>query len=251
MDVAVASNTEGQEQEGPVTLAIDIGGTRLKGAILDADGRMGGEPVRVATPLRSPEAVVRALVTLVQPLGSFDRVSVGFPGVVGRGTIKTAPNLGTKEWRDFPLAGRLAQAWGKPVRVLNDGSVQGLGVISGQGLECVITLGTGVGFALFHSGKLAPHLELGQHPVHKSLTYDQYIGNLALADIGKKKWNKRVQYVLRLLDTFVNYDVLYVGGGNGKVISFELPANVRVTANAAGITGGIHLWSDRVDPTYF
>ena len=194
---------------------------------------------------------MQALATLTAPLGAFDRVSVGFPGVVSRGVVRTAPNLGTKEWQGFPLAERLRERLGRPVRVLNDGSVQGLGVIAGEGLECVITLGTGVGFAIFHSGKLAPHLELGQHPVQKDLTYDQYLGNAALHDIGKKKWNKRVQRVIGLLETLAAYDTLYIGGGNAKAIAFDLPSNVRITANAAGLTGGIHLWDERVDETYF
>lgn len=251
MDVVVAGNTDGQAADAVRTLAIDIGGTRLKASVLDTSGKMGGEPVRVNTPLRDPDAVVQALVSLVAPLGAFDRVSVGFPGVVSRGVVQTAPNLGTKEWQGFPLAARLAERFGRPVRVLNDGSVQGLGVIAGEGLECVITLGTGVGFALFHSGKLAPHLELSQHPVKDDKTYDQYLGNTALRDIGKKKWNKRVQRVIALLQTLATYDTLYIGGGNAKVISFELPSNVRIAANAAGVTGGIHLWDDRVDETYF
>ncbi|MBV9654913.1 MAG: ROK family protein [Acetobacteraceae bacterium] len=251
MDVVVAGNTEQQASGGVRTLAIDIGGTRLKGSVLDEAGQMSGEPARVDTPLRDPDAVVEALVKLVEPLGAFDRVSVGFPGVVIRGCIRTAPNLGTPEWKGYPLAARLAERFGRPVRVLNDGSVQGLGVISGEGLECVITLGTGVGFALFHSGKLAPHLELGQHPVKDDKTYDQYLGNAALRDIGKKKWNKRVERVIALLQTLSTYDTLYIGGGNAKAITCELPGNVRITANAAGITGGIHLWDDRVDETYF
>ncbi len=252
MDVVVVGGNTGGQAAGTVhTLSIDVGGTRLKASILDESGKMGGEPVRVNTPLHDPGAVVEALVTMVAPLGAFDRVSVGFPGVVSRGVVRTAPNLGTKEWQGFPLAERLRERLGRPVRVLNDGSVQGLGVVEGEGLECVITLGTGMGFALFHSGKLAPHLELGQHPVHKNLTYDQYVGNAALRDVGKKKWNKRVQRVIGLLETLATYDRLYVGGGNAKVISFELPSNVRITANAAGIAGGIHLWDNRVDETYF
>lgn len=250
MDTALAGN-QGQAASGPRTLAIDIGGTRLKASVLDAAGQMSGEPVRVDTPHNDPNGAVEALIAMVRPLGTFDRVSVGFPGVIARGVIRTAPNLGTKEWSGFPLAERLGAAWNCPVRVLNDGSVQGLGVVSGDGLECVVTLGTGFGFALFHSGKLAPHLELGQHPVHKSRNYDQYVGNAALEDVGKKRWNRRVERVIGLLSVLTTFDTLYIGGGNSKAVTVELPGNVKLTANAAGITGGIHLWGDRVDPTYF
>ena len=120
--------------------------------------------------------MVDALVGLATPLGHFDRVSVGFPGVVRQGQVLTAPNLGTPAWRHFPLTSALTDKLGKPARMLNDAEVQGLGVISGKGLECVITLGTGMGFALFQDGRPAPHLELSQHPLHKGKTYDQFIG---------------------------------------------------------------------------
>jgi polyphosphate glucokinase len=251
MDVAAAGSMDQQEAEGPRTLAIDIGGTRLKASVLDASGKMGGEPVRVDTPHNDPKAAVDALVEMVRPLGEFDRVSVGFPGVVRRGTVLTAPNLGTAQWRDFPLAERLSERFGKPVRVLNDASVQGLGVISRQGLECVVTLGTGFGFALFHSGRLSPHLELGQHPVRKGKTYDQYLGTAALQQVGKKKWNKRVHRAIGFLVTLIDYDTLYIGGGNAKHIGIDLPGNVRVVPNAAGITGGVRLWDEQMDETYF
>jgi polyphosphate glucokinase len=251
MDVVAASATGEQSSEGPLTLAIDIGGTRLKAGILDAAGRLAGEPVRVDTPHGDPQAAIAALTTMVQPLGPFDRVSVGFPGVVRRGSVLTAPNLGTQAWHDFPLARRLSEQFGKPVRLLNDASVQGLGVISGEGLECVVTLGTGFGFALFHSGRLAPHLELGQHPVRNDMTYDQYLGNAALADVGNKKWNKRLKRVIGFLTTLIGYDTLYIGGGNAKRIEINLPGNVHIVPNAAGITGGVRLWGDRMDESYF
>ena len=251
MDVVAASAAGEQSGEGPLTLAIDIGGSRLKAGILDAAGRLAGEPVRVNTPHNDPEAAVSALVNMVKPLGAFDRISIGFPGVVKRGVVLTAPNLGTEAWHDFPLAKRLSKELGKPVRLLNDASVQGLGVIAGEGLECVITLGTGFGFALFHSGRLAPHLELGQHPVRKDMTYDQYLGSAALADVGKKKWNKRLKRALGFLTTLLDYDTLYVGGGNAKHIVIDLPGNVHIVPNAAGITGGVRLWDSRMDETYF
>ena len=101
----------------------------------------------------------------------------------------------------------------------------------------MITLGTGFGFALFQDGSLAPHLEVGQHPIAKGLTYDHYLGNAALHKVGRKKWNKRLHKALAILDTLVMYDSLLIGGGNARVIDFELPANVRTVPNAAGITG--------------
>ena len=136
------------------------------------------------------------------------------------------------------------------MRLLNDASVQGLGVIGGSGLECVITLGTGMGFALFQDGRLMPHLELSQHPVRKNMTYDQYIGNAALHDIGRKRWNRRVQRAIGFIDVLTSYDTLYVGGGNAKAVAFELPQRVRLVSNEAGITGGIRLWDHLLDESF-
>lgn len=238
-------------QRKPLTLAIDIGGTHLKAGVLDPDGEMLAGPVHVDTPDHpTPAAVVQALQDLVRPLGGFDRISVGFPGVVRHGYVLTAPNLGTKDWRSFPLASTLMEKLDKPVRMLNDAEVQGLGVITGTGLECVITLGTGMGFALFQDGRPAPHLELSQHPIHKGMTYDEYLGNAALHEVGKKKWNRRLKRALDCITTLVGYDTLYIGGGNAHQITLTLPANIQPVSNQAGITGGVRLWAPALDGAF-
>jgi polyphosphate glucokinase len=228
---------------GPITLTLDIGGTGLKAGRLDPAGVMIGDRVRVRTPHPSPpSAVVPILVDEANQLGGFDRVSVGFPGVVRGGRVLTAPNLGTKDWAGFDLAGTLRERLARPVRVENDATVQGLGVIKGEGLECVITLGTGFGFALYDNGRVAPHLELSQHICRGKQTYDQYLGVVALQRIGAKKWRKRVQRMLVQLRTVVNFDTLYIGGGDAHQIDFVLPADVHIVSNDAGITGGVRLW---------
>jgi polyphosphate glucokinase len=237
--------------EGPHTLAIDVGGTRLKCGVLDAAGKLAGEPVRVDSPHDDPGAVLETLVSMARPLGAFDRVSVGFPGFIRRGTVLTAPNLGTKAWAGFPLSRLLAERLGKPVRMLNDATVQGLGVIAGDGVELVVTLGTGFGFALFNKGRLGPQLEMSQHPVRKHMTYDQYLGGAAYAKVGKKKWNSRVARVIGVLETVVNFETLYMGGGNAKNVTLDLPKNVRLVANTAGVTGGIKLWGEQIDEVFF
>jgi polyphosphate glucokinase len=236
---------------GPLTLAIDVGGSRLKAGLLDSTGVMVMGPVRTDTPAEpTPEAVVDALSGLVAQLGRFDRISVGFPGVVRRGEVLTAPNLGTPAWRQFPLATTLSDRFGKPVRLLNDAEVQGLGVIVGQGIECVITLGTGMGFALFEDGHLTPHLELSHHPVHKDKTYDEFLGEAAFKSIGRKRWNRRVKRALKCITVLVGYDTLYIGGGNAKNLDLDLSGNIRIVSNEAGITGGVRLWDKALDPAF-
>ncbi len=226
-----------------LTLAIDVGGSRLKCGILSEAGAVLHGPVRVATPKpASPTAVLLALDGLIAQLGAFDRVSIGFPGMIRRGHVLTAPNLANEAWRNYPLTAEIAHRTGKPTRLLNDATVQGLGVIQGHGLECVITLGTGMGFALFREGRLSPQIELGQHTARNDMSYDEYVGNGALEDVGKKQWNKRVRRVIAGLDTLVAFDELHIGGGNAKYITFELPPRCRIVSNEAGITGGVRLW---------
>ncbi len=230
----------------PFTLSIDIGGTGLKASVLDAKGKMVVDRVRVETPSPCPPKVmVEALVELVKPLPAFDRVSIGFPGVVREGQVVTAPHFGNDVWRNFPLAKTLGDRWGKPVRILNDADMQGTAVIGGKGVELVVTLGTGVGTALFRNGELMQRMELAQHPAWDNKTYNEYIGDKVLKKKGKKKWNKRVQHALELLNTLLNPDRVYIGGGNARNIDFKLDPNTKAVSNDAGILGGITLWEQQ------
>jgi polyphosphate glucokinase len=230
----------------PRTLAIDIGGSGIKAALLDNDGSMIGDRQRVPTPPKpvAPEALVSAIDKAASPLGDFERVSVGFPGYVRDGRVLTAPNLGSEVLAGFDLQSALAQHWGKPVRVLNDADVQGFGAIAGRGVEMVLTLGTGAGTAIFRDGEIMTHLELAHHPVSGDKTYDEYIGNAAREKKGRKAWNKRVAKVIEILRAVVRFDHLYLGGGNAKDITFQLPQDVTIVPNTDGLTGGIRLWHE-------
>lgn len=231
---------------GPKTLAIDIGGTGLKASVLDAKGNMITERVRVATPPKcGPKKMVETLAKLVAPLPAYDRVSVGFPGVVRRGKIMTAHNLGQKAWKGFDLDLALKRKLGKPVRVLNDADIQGLGAISGKGVEMVITLGTGLGSSLAEDGRLSTHLELAHHPFRKGETYEEQLGKAAFEAAGRRRWNSRVEKAIESLRVLTNFDRLYIGGGNAKAIKFKLPPDVKLVSNELGMRGGIWLWVER------
>jgi polyphosphate glucokinase len=226
------------------TLAIDVGGTGLKSLVLDARGAPLTDRARVETPRpATPDNVLRELLAMARSLGSFDRVSVGFPGVVIGGVTRTAPNL-HKSWRGFPLARSLSKALGCPVRVLNDAGVQGFGVVEGRGLEMVLTLGTGLGCSLFIDGRYVPNLELAHHPFKDKKTYEDYLGARALERVGKKRWNKRVARALAQIDPVWNPTRIYLGGGNAKHLKLKLPPHVKITENIAGLLGGIALWRD-------
>ena len=228
--------------KGPRTLALDIGGTGLKGMVLDHDGKPLNERVRVDTPRpATPRALLAALAQVVKVQPHFDRVSVGFPGVVMDGIVHTAPNL-DPSWANVDVDAAVTKLTLKPSRVLNDAAIQGFGAIEGHGVELCLTLGTGVGSSLFIDGILVPNLEFGHHPFRKGATYEEYLDNATFERLGKKKWSKRVREALDQLQPIFNPRVIYLGGGNAKRIVGELPANVRVVSNDAGILGGIALW---------
>jgi polyphosphate glucokinase len=227
----------------PKFLSIDIGGSHIKATILNNKGALQMDYDKIPTPLpANPENVVNAIKKLVKSFASYDMVSVGFPGYVKNGVIKTAPNLGSDFWKDFDLSKKLENELGKPTRVVNDADMQGLGIVSGKGLEMVITLGTGFGTALLVDGQLMPHLELAHHPFAKGKTYDDYVGERALEKEGFQKWNRRMKKVLNVLKTVINYDTLYIGGGNSDKLNFKLDKNIKIVTNQDGIKGGSRLW---------
>jgi polyphosphate glucokinase len=113
---------------------------------------------------------------------------VGFPGVVKAGVTKTAANVDA-EWIGFDLESALSQQLEKPVRVINDADMQGLGSIAGKGVELVLTFGTGLGGALFLDGKLVPNLEPGHHEFRKGNTYEQQLGNACT----RRSWQEKME----------------------------------------------------------
>ncbi len=228
---------------GLKTLAIDIGGTGLKAIVIDDAGKALTDRQRIETPRpATPKAILAGLMTIIAKLGKFDRISCGFPGVVVDGVVQTAPNLDTEAWKDFDMKDSLQKTLGKPAMVLNDAGVQGHGVVEGKGVEMVLTLGTGMGCALFLDGKYVPNLELAHHPFKGKKTYEDYIGDAAYEAVGKKKWNKRVAKVIAQIEPIWNPRHIYLGGGNAKHLSIKLPKNVSITENIAGLLGGAKLW---------
>ena len=243
-------------RSGPITLAIDIGGSGLKALDAGRKGKALTDRIRVPTPYPlPPKRLIAQLVELVRPIEKYDRVSVGFPGMVRNGRILTAPHLvlsngpdskidpkSVKAWGNFDLASALAKALGKPTRVVNDADLQGLDAASGKGLEVVITLGTGFGTAVLNQGQLVPHMELSQHPFRKGENYDEQLGDVARRRVGKKIWSKRVHRAIAVLDAVFMFDHLYVGGGNAIRLRGELGERVSVIDSNAGLLGGIRLW---------
>jgi polyphosphate glucokinase len=224
-------------------LSVDIGGSHIKATILNSKGELQMEYDKIPTPQpANPQNVIEGIKKLAKNFPGYTNISVGFPGYVHNGVVKTAPNLGTGDWKDTDLSKELEKVLGKPARVVNDADMQGLGVVDGKGFEMVVTLGTGFGTALLLDGHLLPHMELAHLPITKKNDYDDYIGDRALDKIGKKKWNNRMQKVFEILKTVFNYDTLYIGGGNSDKLTFKLDKNMKIVTNEDGIKGGSRLW---------
>ena len=229
------------------TLAIDIGGTGLKASVLDGAGKMLVDRVRVGTPYPlTPDIFLGTIAEMIASLPPFDRISAGYPGFVRDGIIITSPHFGDS-WTNFHLAAALTEKFGKPARVINDAEVQGFGAMQGKGLEFVITLGTGLGTALFRDGKLMPHMEFAHFPVRNKTEFNDYVGNAALKKIGAKKWGHRVHKTIRLFHDLMRYDHLYIGGGNATKLTPDLIGDAKLVPNELGLSGGIRLWDDGAD----
>lgn len=257
-----ACGTDADHPARPWTLAVDVGGTGLKASVLDAAGAMVADRVKVSTTYpMPPDKLVTSLTGLVAPLPAADRASVGFPGMVRDGKVLSAPHFSTTSgpgsetdpelearWSGFELATALTDAFGVPTKVANDADIQGAAVVSGHGLELVITLGTGFGSGLFYEGHLMPHLELAHQVFRKGQTYNEQIGEEARKEIGDERWNKRVLKAIANMRAIFFFDHLYVGGGNSRrLVRDRLDDDVTIVDNSAGILGGIKLWeSDHV-----
>ena len=225
------------------TLAVDIGGGSIKALALDDQGAPVTETLSRPTPSpAAPDAVFKLIHDMADTLPPHLRVSVGFPGVVKDGVAQNAPNLGDELWRGVRLHERLTRLLQRPVRVLNDADLQGLGVVTGKGVELVLTLGTGMGAALFTDGLLVPNLELGHHPLRDGQTYEDLVRDSELKRIGPVEWTGRVLNAIEQLEPIFNYDTLHLGGGNVRHLQAELPNNVRVFSLAEALRGALKLW---------
>lgn len=229
--------------------------------MLDASGTPHSPALREPTvyPL-SPQSLLDVVASLVDRLPPFDRITLGMPGMIRHGVVVTTPHYITKagprtrvlpqlrtEWEGFDMRAAVEHRWGTPALVLNDAEVHGAGSVTATGVECILTLGTGLGSAMFDGGRLAPHLELSQAPLRWGLTYDDYIGEHERMRLGDSHWSRRVRRVVEALRPVIAWDRLYLGGGNSRrlvaTVRDRLGEDVVIVPNSAGIVGGVRAWS--------
>ena len=211
-------------------LVIDIGGTTIKFA---ATGET--EVCTVASgPEMTPKDMVRAIKRRTRDW-RFEAIALGYPGLVGRGGPVAEPgNLGDG-WVGFDFGA----AFGCPVRVVNDATLQALGSYHG-GRMLFLGLGTGIGSVLISSYSIV-QLELGELRWKSGNLFDQ-LGRAALEKVGPKRWRTRVLEVVPSLQRAFLADYVVIGGGNSKFVDEPLPPNVRIGHNLTAFRGGHRLW---------
>lgn len=239
------------------TLCIDVGGTGIKAALVSHDGELLSERIKINTPYPCPpERLLETFKEIAATFDAYDRVTIGFPGLVRGGVVSHVPALSRSTyggktdkklqdlWRGFSLQNASTEVFAAPTLVANDADVQGAAVIYGQGFEFVMTLGTGVGTALFNDGQLLPHLELSHARFRNRESFDIQLGNAARKQIGNARWTKRVIKAIEAFDSFLYFDHIHIGGGNAEFLrSLTLPPKARIVSNVAGLLGGVRLWN--------
>ncbi|WP_067778926.1 ROK family protein [Actinomyces vulturis] len=243
------------------TLSVDCGGGGIKASVLDGEGTIISRALRTPTPYPlPPQLLVETIKDLGEQLPAANRITVGMPGMIRHGVVVATPHYITKAgprsrvmpdlteaWSRFDMRSAIEEALGAPTLVLNDAEVAGAGVVTGHGLEMIVTLGTGLGNAVFDNGILAPHVEVSQGPVRWGLTYDDYIGEHERLRLGDAHWSRRVRRVVDALRPMYLWDRLYLGGGNSRRITpsqlAKIGSDVMVVPNEAGMTGGARCWA--------
>src|SRR5580704_3055288 len=201
-------------------LVIDVGGTHVKFRV----GAGSAELKFASGPKLTPATMLRELKRLAPRL-SYDAVSIGYPGVVFRDRIAAEPhNLG-KGWVGYDFA----RALGKPVRIVNDATMQAIGSYAG-GRMLFLGLGTGLGSTLIIDGAVES-TELAHLPYRKGRTYEEYAGERGLERLGQKKWRRAVADICERFGAALEVDYIVLGGGNARRMK-KLPPNVRLGSNA-------------------
>ena len=210
-------------------LVIDVGGSNLKVGTADR--------ATFKIPSGTTMTAARMAAAVLKSIDGwkYDAVSIGFPGAVQNGKPAHEPHNLSGGWRSFDYR----KAFGTPVTIINDAAMQALGAYTG-GRMLFLGLGTGLGSALIADGVLVP-LELAHLPYRRARSYEDYVGLRGLRRLGRSKWTRHVEKVVRLLAAAVIADYVVLGGGQAKRLK-KLPPGTRLTTNDCAIRGGLKLW---------
>ncbi len=244
-------------------LGIDVGGSGIKGAPVDTTGSgLLQERFRIPTPQpATPDGVIETVNEIVRHFDWKGPVGCGFPGVIRDGVVHTAANV-SKSWLGVNARDRFAEATGCGFTVANDADVAGLAEMRQgagrdvRGVVLIVTLGTGIGTALFVDGKLVPNTELGHIMIGGREAEKWAAGSVRDAEkLSWKKWARRVDKYLEAMHAYLWPDLIIIGGGVSKrhekffpyldVGTKVVPAQMR---NEAGIVGAALFAAEAVMP---
>jgi polyphosphate glucokinase len=217
-----------------IILVIDIGGTSIK---MGMSGREDRLKIPSGPALTAEKMVVA--VTRATERWTYEAISIGYPGPVVHGKPVEEPKNLASGWVGFEYE----KAFDKPLRMVNDAAMQALGGYQG-GRMLFLGLGTGLGSALVVEGVLQP-LELAHLPYRRDRTYEDYLGRRGYDRLGRKKWQRHVEKVVKLLKHGLQADYVVLGGGQAKLLN-SLPPGTHLGTNANAIVGGLRLWSQPV-----
>lgn len=233
-------------------LGIDIGGSGVKGAPVEVEtGNLLAPRLRIPTPEGAkPQPTAEVVAQIVRQFNWQGAIGVGFPAAVRAGIVRTAANIHPK-WIGTPVEELLSQVTGCPTYVVNDADAAGLAEMSfgagrgRQGVVLIVTIGTGLGTALFVDGYLLPNMEFG-HIEIRGQDAERRASDQArkLKKLSWKKWAKNLDEYLRTLERLLFPDLIILGGGVSKksekfIPYLHLEAEVCPAAllNEAGIVG--------------
>src|SRR5438477_7785009 len=214
-------------------LVIDIGGSNVKLMVSRREKRKFKS---------GPKLTPREMIAQIRPLVSdwkFDAISMGFPSPVREGRMMSEPKHLGKGWVGFDFK----KALGKPVRIINDASMQALGSYRGRRM-LFLGLGTGLGSTLIWESNVLP-LELGDLPYGNGHIIEDYLGTSGLKQLGEKRWKSEVLRAVVLLKKSLISDYVVLGGGSAKKLD-QLPQGVELGHNRNAFLGGVRLW--QTDP---
>ncbi len=234
-------------------LGIDIGGTGIKGAVVNVDtGELVSERHRIPTPKgANPEAVSNTIKELIDHFQWNGKVGCGFPAIVSGGKARSASNI-DKSWIGVQVDDLFQEKTGLDFSIANDADAAGMAeIIFGEGKDTkgvvlIITIGTGVGSGLFIDGKLVPNTELGLVPYKDYKRFESFVSDSARKreELSFSKWGKRFDKFLQFIEQTFSPDLIILGGGTSKKMEkFQdrITVETKVVAakfqNNAGIVG--------------
>lgn len=236
-----------------VVLGIDIGGSGMKGALVNSKtGEMLTERFRIPTPeSRKPQEMAEVVKKIVEHFNHKGPVGCGFPTIIRHGICKSKGNL-HKSWVNVNVRELFSKVTGLPVTVINDADAAGYATMNygigrdKEGFVVMITIGTGLGSGAFFNGELIPNFELGQIPYKKYKKIETWAAASAKEneELTFKEWGKRFNIFLKYVDLLISPDWIILGGGTSKqfdeykdYITIETPVIPAELRNQAGIVG--------------